>query len=70
MLKSTTPQAENNDKNKILFGFIEETKSGVYTGGNPEIVSVTYGRSNLEEASELYFDENVNGDILLFGISF
>jgi hypothetical protein len=67
-LKNKT-NSENSDL-KVVSEFIDNTKSGEYTRDFPEILNVTFSRTEVSNGLENPLPYIYNQPMLLFGLSY
>lgn len=60
----------NGETAENLLKFITETQEGKYTVEKPNLNQITYKRLQIQEQDKFHSVDNVNGEIVLFGISY
>ena len=54
---------------KAILNFITETQEGKYTSQKPDLKLITYKRLQIQEQDKVHSIDNLNNEVLLFGIS-
>jgi len=55
---------------KAILDFIVETQEGKYTSQKPDLKQITYKRLQIQEQDRFHSIDNLNEEILLFGVSY
>lgn len=60
----------DSEDTKALLQFITETQEGKYTVNKPDLTQVTYKRLEIQEQDKSQSLDNVDDEIILYGIGY
>ena len=60
----------DSEETKVLLQFITETQEGKYTVQKPDLTQVTYKRLEIQEQDKSQSMDDVEDEIILYGIGY